>query len=130
MYKRLKYNILGGLVIQNWNIEEKITSKVHTYKNIKILKCEQTCSFKEGSTIEGLLTSWLACRILRNLCPGSWLVIEACSISEMLFSFTNSTCCFKNWKNDSTHMIKYAFYCVFWMIFYVYKDQHRYSNQH
>ena len=27
MYKRLKYNILGGLVIQNRKIEEKITSK-------------------------------------------------------------------------------------------------------
>ena len=31
MYKRLKYNFLGGLVIQNRKIEEKITS---TYSSL------------------------------------------------------------------------------------------------
>ena len=33
MYKRLKYNFLGGLVIQNRKIEEKITSNLHIYED-------------------------------------------------------------------------------------------------
>ena len=37
MYKRLKYNFLGGLVIQNRKIEEKITSKVLTLSVVNLV---------------------------------------------------------------------------------------------
>ena len=53
------------------------------------------CSFLVGSIMDGLWTCWSGALILRGLFwPSPWP-----SRSVTLFSLTNSTCCFKNWKD-------------------------------